>query len=234
MNYTYLAIDLGAILVPLLASFHPLIRFYKFWSMALISMVLSGLAFILWDIGFTHAGVWGFNPAYVSGIYFFNLPVEEVLFFLCIPYACMFSYYCLQIFRPQAGFSIKISTFISWILIAIGSIAAVIFYQQKYTCATFLLLALFILFVKNKPWVGKFYFCYSLLLIPFLIVNGLLTGTMLDAPVVWYNSHEIIGVRILTIPIEDVFYGLVLIGSQVAFFEWMLGDVRLWSDVKPV
>ena len=34
---------------------------------------------------------------------------------------------------------------------------------------------------------------------------------MLDAPVVWYNSNEIIGIRMLTILIEDIFYGMNLI-----------------------
>lgn len=221
MKYTYLAIDMGSLLVPFIASFHPRVRFYKFWAIALTGMLLSGLVFLLWDITFTYAGVWGFNPTYLLGIYFFNLPVEEVLFFLCIPYACMFSYYCLQSFWPAFTFSAKAAAWISRVLIATGAVVSIIFYYQKYTCATFLLLALFILLIKNKPWIGKFYSSYSLLLLPFLVVNGLLTGSLLDAPVVWYNSHEIIGWRILTIPVEDVFYGLILIGSQVAFFEAM-------------
>lgn len=223
MKYTYLAIDMGSILVPFIASFHPRVRFYKCWTMAWTGMLLSGLVFILWDMGFTHAGVWGFNPTYISGTYLFNLPVEEVLFFLCIPYACMFSYYCIRLLWPAFAFSEKVASRISWLLIATGVIASFAFYPQKYTCATFFLLTVFILLVRNKPWIGKFYSSYSVLLLPFLVVNGLLTGTALEAPVVWYNSHEIIGWRILTIPVEDVFYGLILIGSQVAIFEYMTG-----------
>jgi lycopene cyclase domain-containing protein len=52
-------------------------------------------------------------------------------------------------------------------------------------------------------------FLYSFLiaLIPFLIVNGLLTSI----PVVLYNDAENLGIRIYTIPVEDVFYGYALL-----------------------
>jgi lycopene cyclase domain-containing protein len=43
--------------------------------------------------------------------------------------------------------------------------------------------------------------------IPFLIFNGLLTAI----PVVIYNRSENLGVRLFTIPLEDVFYGMLLI-----------------------
>ena len=47
-------------------------------------------------------------------------------------------------------------------------------------------------------------------MIPFVIVNGALTG-MFDQMVVWYNSDHIIGLRLITIPIEDSVYALQLI-----------------------
>jgi lycopene cyclase domain-containing protein len=60
---------------------------------------------------------------------------------------------------------------------------------------------------------------YLFLLIPFFIVNGILTGTGLEAPIVWYNNQENLGVRLLTIPIEDTFYGFELIVLNVFFYE---------------
>jgi len=53
------------------------------------------------------------------------------------------------------------------------------------------------------------------------VVNGLLTGTGLDKPVVWYNEAEIIGWRIGSIPFEDVFYGMLLILCNVLVYEWL-------------
>ena len=70
----------------------------------------------------------------------------------------------------------------------------------------------------KSGWLSKFYITYLLLLLPFLIVNGLLTGTGLAGPVVWYSPAHIIGPRILTIPIEDVFYGMDLILLNVMIY----------------
>lgn len=52
----------------------------------------------------------------------------------------------------------------------------------------------------------------------FLAVNGILTGTGLDSPIVNYNPQNFIGFRILTIPIEDVFYGYEMILWNLFFF----------------
>jgi hypothetical protein len=54
------------------------------------------------------------------------------------------------------------------------------------------------------------------------VVNGVLTGTGLEQAVVWYSEQEILGVRILTIPIEDVFYGMLMIGLTISCYETVL------------
>ena len=97
IQWTYLLVNFGAIIIPLLFSFHPLLRFDKHWSAFFPACVLIAIGFIGWDVWFTNMGVWGFNPKYLSGIYWLNLPIEEWLFFFCIPYACVFSYHTLKV-----------------------------------------------------------------------------------------------------------------------------------------
>ena len=66
---------------------------------------------------------------------------------------------------------------------------------------------------------GRFLLMYLVSFIPFLIVNGLLTGCLIKSPIVNYNPSEIIGLRILTIPIEDSIYNLLMLMIVVSVYE---------------
>lgn len=220
-HYLYLIINLGAFVVPFIFSFHPKLLFFKQWKYAFPAIILSGTPFIIWDIYFTKIGVWGFNPDYLMGIYFFNLPIEEVLFFIVIPYCCLFTYHCFKVLIQRDYFS-KAEHWISISLIAFLITAAIVFRQLYYPVYTFALLGVFIFLLKfifKVKWLSRFYFTYIFLLIPFIIVNGILTGTGIQEPVVWYNDFENMGLRILTIPVEDTFYGILLIVLNIFFVE---------------
>lgn len=225
MKYTYLLINLASVTIPFLASFHPKLRFDKNWFAWFPANIICTVLFLIWDIGFTKAGIWGFNPDYLLGIYFFNLPLEEVLFFCCIPYACTFSYHSIfrlwKDYKYNASGQLIISSVITVVMVA----GLLLYTHQMYTAATAGLLILFILrfgLVGKREWMYRIYICYCLMLLPFMIVNGLLTGSWIAQPVVWYNPVQIIGLRLGTIPVEDVFYGLLLIGINIGFYEYFL------------
>jgi lycopene cyclase domain-containing protein len=105
--YTYLLINTGIILFPFLFSFEKQIRFYKQWKRVFLSIAVTGTAFIIWDIIFTMRGVWGFNPAYHTGLYIINLPLEEILFFITVPYSAMFIYEVLGVYLKERVIEFK-------------------------------------------------------------------------------------------------------------------------------
>ncbi|WP_109673973.1 lycopene cyclase domain-containing protein [Dyadobacter jejuensis] len=229
MNSLYLWINLLSLSVPLLFSFHPRIRLYHKWSALFPAIGGTLLPFVIWDSYFTHLGVWGFNPAYLLGIFYGGLPLEEILFFICIPYACLFTYYCFKIYYP-ADFKLKYEKRITFIILMLLAVGLTLHGTNYYTGWTFTALALALIFVqylKPQPWLSLFYYSHMFLILPFLIVNGLLTGTGITDSVVWYNDLENMGIRILTIPVEDIFYGMLMLMINVSIFEYLIKKFRL-------
>jgi len=219
MKYQYLLINFLTILFPLLLSFDKKVAFYKSWKYIWPGMAVTGLFFLAWDVLFTVKGVWRFNDHYIIGIKFFELPLEEILFFLTVPFACLFIYACLNRYVkwqvPEMA-----SDIITNAIIVYALLNCCFNYHKLYTLVTFALaLAALILvrYVFRAPWLSRFYLAYGVCLLPFYLVNGFLTSI----PIVIYNNAQNLGNRIGTIPIEDHFYLLVLLLMNAAFFEYL-------------
>lgn len=222
-RYTYLLVDLGCIFVPFIASFHPKTNFYRYWKFYLFPCITVAAFFIVWDALFTHIGVWQFNSRYLMGIYLYNLPLEEMLFFIAIPYACVFTYFCVSKFISLPRFSryvkaIQITLISALLLLALFNI------QRYYTASTFIMLSglLLILYKSKVRYMPHFLVSFLIIVLPFLISNGILTGAFTDEPVVIYNDAHNLGVRIGTIPVEDTFYAMLMLLMNVAGFEYMM------------
>jgi len=220
-NLLYLIIDFAALFFTVLFSFLPNNKFYKNWRYLFPAMALTAAVFILWDILFTKMGVWGFNKDYLVGIYFVNLPIEEVLFFFCIPYACVFTYHSINILIKKE-MSRKLQERITTLLTVSLFLVGLLNLGKWYTATTFIAMSLFLLFLRwfVKPdYLGRFFVAFLFILIPFFIINGILTGTGIKNPVVWYNDAENLSIRMGTIPLEDTFYGMLLILMNVSIYE---------------
>lgn len=234
MKYLYLLIDFFTIIIPLVFSFHPKINFYKTWKEFFKAAIPVAIVFIAWDSAFTRLGVWSFNPLYVTGVYFFNLPVEEILFFICIPYSCVFTFYCLDKFY-KPGWPAFLEDIFCIVLSVVLIITGIIFKESNYTSVTFFSTAfvcLFLKFILKIHWFGKAVSVYVILLIPFMIVNGILTGTGLEEPIVRYNNSETMGVRLFTIPLEDIFYGFTLILLNLLIYLHLLRKKEFINKIR--
>lgn len=213
MHYLYLLLNLGSLSIPFLFSFHPKLKFYKYWKPLFIGIITSMLIFIPWDIIFTVNGFWGFNNDYFLGVKLFNLPIEEWLFFICIPYACVFTHYALLHYFPEMKLSKGITKTISFVFIFLLVVVSIYNYDKWYTFInfTFAIILILIVLKKNLDLLSEFYATFLIMLIPFFIVNGILTGSFINNEVVWYNNAENLNIRLFTIPIEDTVYAFTLI-----------------------
>ena len=216
----YLWIDLLSLSVPLLASFHPRIRLYKNWKALFMALMITLVPFIIWDAFFTARGYWGFDQNYVSGIYLFYLPLEEWLFFICIPYACVFTHLAIVELYPKLRLSPSVVRVVTYSLMVIFALLLLLNFDRAYTVVD----TIFAIVVLTVAWrmfrnvLGAFYLTFLVMLIPFFIVNGILTGTGLERPVVWYDNMENLNVRLGTIPVEDVIYAFSLILMNLLLF----------------
>jgi lycopene cyclase domain-containing protein len=221
-KYTYLLVDFFCIIFPFIFSFLPAFDFYKHWKKFTIPCIAVGLFFIIWDVIFTYLGVWSFSDKYTIGLKIINLPIEEILFFICIPYASSFSYYCFKKYFKFEGLNKFVKLFYI-LLIPVLLVIAAFNIQKLYTSVTFILLTVFLSIALLKKWdfLSVFFVCFLFILIPFFISNGILTGSFLNRVVVSYNDNHNLGIRMLTIPVEDTFYGMLLLLMNVAGFEFL-------------
>jgi lycopene cyclase domain-containing protein len=226
VHYTYLLINFITIFFPVVLSFDEKVHFYKSWKFIWPGTAITGLFFLFWDVLFIRDGVWSFNPDYITGITFYGLPFEEILFFLTVPFACLFIYACLN-FYVKWDINIRLTRIISNLIIIFSLLALVFYHHRLYTMVTFSLLVLLVIlfqFYFKVNWLSRFYISYAVVLIPFYIINGILTSL----PVVLYNNAENMGRRIGAIPIEDHFYLMALLLMNIGFFEYF----RRKSDKK--
>jgi len=180
-RYTYLILDLLTLVSTIALSFDKKVAFYKQWPYLFPGILAGMIVFIPWDIIFTLHGIWGFNPAYLTGIYLWHLPIEEWLFFIAVPYASVFIYACLEAYfgDPMR----RIQTLVWWFWLGLSFLCLVFGYKQWYPLM------------------------WLIHLIPFFAVNGVLTAL----PIVWYNNSENLNVRLGSVPFEDAFYSLLLL-----------------------
>lgn len=211
--YLYLLVLLFSVSVPLALSFDKKLQFYKQWKFVFPSILGVALFFILGDIYLTTHGVWGFNPRYHLDLVIFNLPLEEWLFFVFIPYASIFLHESLILYFPNLCFEKKVSTFVS-LFFVLGLVLVIAFNLDKiYTVYILgLLVFAFIWAIFDKSnIIGSYYVTFLVILVPFLLVNAILTGSFIEEPVFWYKEGTILGIRIFTIPIEDFGYAFGMI-----------------------
>jgi lycopene cyclase domain-containing protein len=209
----YLFLELVILAAPMALSFDKKMQFYRRWKRVLPSLLLVGSIFIIWDILFTKAGIWGFDPTYHASIKVFGLPLEEWLFFIIVPYASIFIHYSIEFVYPKLLLSDKKTRKITFALIFIFTVLAVFSTTKTYTftvsIATLVSLSIG-LFDKTKV-LNRYYISFLVIILPFIIFNGVFTGNFIKGEVFWYDEAYFWKLRFSSIPLEDFVYAFCLI-----------------------
>lgn len=234
MMINYFMLDVLILLFPLLFSFKWVFPYYKNYKPLFASIVIVGGTYIFWDMLVTLRGDWWFEEHYLLGIEFI-IPLEEALFFVVVPYSCIFIYENLQYFFPD-----KKIGFNKWIYYAIALILFIVglfFYHQDYTILALLSVSAFLFIAAT--WFqdilqSRNYWLYILISFgAFLIFNYILTSI----PIVSYNPHAIWGGtvdqlwygRFITIPFEDFFYNFSMLSFYLLVYRYFK---KKWSSHK--
>lgn len=217
-KYTYILLLVASISIPLIRSFETRVAFHKKWPRLFKGILVMMLIFIPWDVIFTRMNVWWFNYEYIMGIYIVDLPLEEWLFFIIITYCCVFVYEVVKYFFPRFYYPRA-----AWMLtLGLGIFTMWVAFANTHRIYTFIVMYLssVLLFWQlatktHKTWLSHFYLMYFISLIPFAIVNGVLTSF----PVVLYDNAQNLAIRMGTIPFEDAFYFISMMFITIMVYE---------------
>lgn len=219
--YVYALLHIGIVLFPLLLSFEKKINYVKKWKYVFLSVATVSPFYLVWDSIAALRGDWGFSFSYTFPLRIAGLPVEEILFFVSVPFSCIFIYETAKLYVPEK----KVAYRPAYSIIAgILFLALAYVSREQYYTFTVLLFSIAALAAGHIFRPGVFHsriFWITLLFtyLPFFVVNYILTSL----PVVWYSSSAIWGVRVTTIPAEDFFYSFSMITLWFIFYEYYKG-----------
>jgi lycopene cyclase domain-containing protein len=214
----YVLLNLVVVAFPLILSFDRKVAFYRQWPTAFASIALVVLIYGGWDVWMTARGVWSFNPEYSGTLKLLGLPPGEWLFFICVPYACIFILACVRGYLKDKVLNFPRWKWLAWAGLFV--VAALFFTGKTYTFTVFLSVALTL---GGAAWLipetlksRNFWLAMLITYLPFIVANGILTGR----PVVLYDDAQNLGIRIGTIPLEDFFFSFSMLLLALGGFDY--------------
>ncbi len=219
-NFSYLLIVAGAFAIPFLFGIKKQNPFFRNLKHLVPAILFSGAIFIIWDLRFEEKAIWRFNEEFVLGINILNLPIEEWLYFLGIPFLSVFIYEYLKTNFPNFE---KANVFLAFslVLFVLFGILAYTTRQKLYPFFAFFLTTIYLGYTifrnRFKKHYTKFYLGYFVMLVPFLIISGLLTRL----PIIEYNPDYLLNVKLYSIPLENFVSLFLLYLMNVTIYEYL-------------
>ena len=204
----YVLLNLAVFAIPLVLSFDRKVAFFRRWPSVFLSIAIVGILYLTWDVFATARGHWWFNEHYTGSLRVGGLPLGEILFFLTVPYSCLFLF---EVIGAYWGDKVLRIPRVLWLLPAAVLLGGAFWFRSRpYTSLVLLSAAAFLLAALPTGLLFRRQFWLYLVIstAAFLLINGVLTAL----PVVGYSQAAIWGVRVHTIPLEDFFYCFSVLG----------------------
>lgn len=220
MKGLYLLLDGLTLFFPFVLSFDSRVHYFSKWLSVIMATFIVAIPFLIWDVFFTKHGVWGFNDDYLVGLRIAELPIEEILFFFVVPFACVFVYECAKYYMKAISFK-NLNRIVAFSIPVYGLVLSLMEPVGWYTLSVVISSGIVLFFWLRRMDLNFIGISFLISLIPFLGVNGILTGGATDAPIVWYSEVHKVTPRIWTIPVEDVLYCFTLIVGVILLYEYI-------------
>ena len=216
----YTKINLLILAIPLALSFDRRVAFWRKWPSVAMAILAVVLVFGAWDSWMASRGIWGFNPEHAGAWRFLHLPPGEWLFFVCVPYACLFVLACVRSYFPDRTW--RLPRGLVALVPGFFFFLAWRFRELGYTWSVFLSVGLTLTALECcAPATVRsrnFWVALGLTYLPFGVVNGVLTGL----PIVLYDDAQNLAFRAGPIPVEDFFFSF----SMLALAVWVQDAVE--------
>ncbi len=201
-NFAFLLTLAGVVAIFLGVGLNKRLNVYSSVKYMFPAIAFSAAILIMIDLQFAKLAVWSYHPKYVLGINLLDLPVEEWLFYIVVPFLGIFIYeFVKQQFSrfEYPNFSLLLS-FIVLVLVGITSYSS---HSKTYPFFLFFLITIYLGYTifrnRFKTHYTKFYLSYILLLVPFILIEKVLIGL----PIIEYNDVYFLGAQLFSVPIEN-------------------------------
>ena len=216
-KHLYSLIALAVFAGPFALSFHESVKFYTHWPAAGLALAVTGILYLFWDSLVVRRGDWAFNPKFTGDFRIFHLPIGEILFFLAVPYACLFLFEVVRHYFPTVDlFPVQATSLYIGAMVFVA--AAWFFRHLGYTLLSLASVAIFLstlaLTYPSLAGRSEFWIWFGLCFVAFSVVNGIYTAL----PTIFYNPKAMWGIRVGPIPLEDFFYNLSYLGLTLCFY----------------
>jgi len=216
-SFAYVYVMIFSLFFPFVLSFDRKVHYVGSWKYLISVFLWVSSLYIIWDIYFTQWKIWEFNPDYISGYRWWGLPVEEISFFLVVPFSCLFIYECIKAYELRKPLG-RIGRIVMRVALLLGLLVGFFHFEGYYTATASVVLLSAITWLEwryEKADKEEIYLMLLLSYIPFFAINGILTGWSTDYPIVVYNNEQNLPWRMGSIPMDDALY-------QAGMMLWMV------------